>query len=117
MKEECEHKNKYRKFYDSAVVPDMKLGGRFIPGKLVTWCADCGKRLKEVEFDTTDWTTPITREKELHASLVDHQGTNLMKKLDFVFSECAKSGNTIVSCNPNSVLVKEGFIEFVPVQG
>jgi len=74
-------------------------------------------QLKELDFDTSDWTTATTREKSIHCSLTDYKGTNLMKKLDFVLGELGKSGNRVVSCNPHSVLVEKGLVSYVPVTG
>jgi len=74
-------------------------------------------RLKELNFDYSDWTTPITRERSVHASVLDHQGTTLMGKLDFVISELEKTGNEVVSCNRNSLLVEKGFVKHARVCG
>ena len=72
-------------------------------------------RLGELNFDASDWTTPIIREKSIHISVQDVKGQNLLNKLGMIMEELGKSGNEAVCCTPDSLLVEEGHLKFLPV--
>lgn len=72
--------------------------------------------LDKLTFEWRDWTTDIVKEKKMHFSAVDHDGKTIFDRFDFILENLAASGNKLVCCNENSLLVEKGFTPFEPVR-
>ena len=75
------------------------------------------EELDNLDLPWQDWTTPIVREKGLHISAIDHKGTTMFDKFDVLMGHLRASGNKLCCCNPDSLLVTKGLVEYAPVLG
>jgi hypothetical protein len=69
--------------------------------------------LKELPFETKDWTTNISRENNKHFSIIDYKGTKMDDEFPFVIEKLASTGNVMYSISKNSYLVEKGFVGYV----
>jgi hypothetical protein len=70
------------------------------------------QELEELELDWQDWTTPIVKEKGMHFSAVNYQGTTIFDKFGFILEQLSASGNSVYSCNSKSLLVEKGLVQY-----
>lgn len=73
------------------------------------------KELHNLNFDYTDWTTPLTKKEGIHFSFQNYQGTKMSDKFHIVTQNLSKSGNELFCTNPKSLLVKEKLVSFKPL--
>lgn len=73
------------------------------------------KEIDALTFTWQDWTTQIVKEAGQHFAVQEYKGRTLFDKFDFVCESLGNSGNELVSCNPNSLLVEKGFMPYRPV--
>lgn len=67
--------------------------------------------LKNVDFNTTDWTTAIVKGKKKHFSIIDFNGTKIDDELPFMIKNLKLSGNLLFSVSKSSYLVSKGFVQ------
>lgn len=72
--------------------------------------------LDKLAFEWKDWTTPIVSKNKKHFSAVEYNGTTIFDKFDFIVENLNRTGNSLYSCNRNSLLVEKGAVEYRPVQ-
>jgi hypothetical protein len=70
------------------------------------------KELSALNFDTSDYTTPIIKDQGRHFSVVEHDGTTMLDRLPFMVDQLKKNGNDLYCANEESLLVKKGFVPY-----
>ena len=73
------------------------------------------KELEKLDFTWQDWTTSITKKEKTHFSAMSYKGTTIFDQFDFIIENLKRSGNEIVSCNSNSLLVTKKLVKYSSV--
>lgn len=73
------------------------------------------QQLEEVGLSWEDWTTPIVKEVDRHFSAIPYKGTTIFDRFDFIVNQMGRTGNRVYNCNPDSLLVKKGFMDYTSV--
>ena len=71
--------------------------------------------LEKLDFQWQDWTTPIIQKEGLHFSAIEHKGTTMFDRFDYVVEQLGRTHNEIFNCNIESLLVTKGFTRYSPV--
>ncbi len=73
------------------------------------------QELDQLNINWEDWSTSITQQEGKHFSAISYQGTTMFDKLDYIIDNLRQSGNDIYCCNPKSLLVTNGYIDYKPI--
>jgi len=73
------------------------------------------QELNQLNINWEDWSTSITQQEGKHFSAISYKGTTMFDKLDYIIDNLHQSGNKIYCCNPKSLLVTKGYIDYKPV--
>lgn len=71
------------------------------------------EELNKLNINTKDWTTKYIETEKKHFSIINYKGTKIDDEFPFVIKSLKKTGNIIYSINPDSYLVKQGFIKVI----
>lgn len=71
------------------------------------------EKLKELQFDSTDYTSEIVKREHRHMSFIPtNGGKTFSDQLPFIIKNLKRNGNELFCVNPDSLLVTEGHVEY-----
>ncbi len=71
------------------------------------------EELKRLRFETSDWTTSISREHNMHFSIINYEGTKIDDEMPFMLKNLERSNNKVFSVNKEVYLVKKNFVDYI----
>ena len=73
--------------------------------------------IERLRLKWKDWTTSIAADRGVHFTALEHEGTTVFDKFDFILESLGRTGNRLANCNPDSLFVQKDILPYVPVCG